>query len=302
MVPAAPDLPPPLQVHATFNSPLLAVNHVACSAHPSGPGSEEPVLSPRIVLPRRGLFVYHLGGASHVADPNVAFLLDPWDACRVSHPVPGGDACTVLVPSPWLLEEVFGKEGALVEIRSEARFRTKRIGSSPQVQLALRCLLAAVEGSSSDLLTETCTLAVLEALLRPSGSGLPGPGAARRYAERAREFLATAPEGQHRLEDIATAARCSPFHLARHFRSLTGLSLHQYQTCLRLTLALDRLAEGEQDLARLAVDLGFSHHSHFTARFRAELGVTPRALRSALGRRDLDDMRRILTARLARER
>lgn len=68
MVPVVPNPVSSLRVHATFSSPLLAVSHVACSAHPSGPGPEEPVASPRIILPRRGLFVYHVGGASHVAD------------------------------------------------------------------------------------------------------------------------------------------------------------------------------------------------------------------------------------------
>jgi AraC-like DNA-binding protein len=36
-----------------------------------------------------------------------------------------------------------------------------------------------------------------------------------------------------------------------------------------------RLSGGESDIARLAVDLGFSNHSHLTTSFRREFGFTP---------------------------
>jgi methylphosphotriester-DNA--protein-cysteine methyltransferase len=52
-------------------------------------------------------------------------------------------------------------------------------------------------------------------------------------------------------------------------------------------LALDRLQAGEDDLARLAAELGFAGHSHFTEQFRRSYGATP------------SQVRKILTARRA---
>jgi AraC family transcriptional regulator len=82
-----------------------------------------------------------------------------------------------------------------------------------------------------------------------------------------------------------TRVDCSPFHLARQFRSITGETIARYLLRLRLAIALERLAEGEDDLMRLACELGFAHHSHFSARFRDVFGLTPSAARELSARR-----------------
>jgi AraC-like DNA-binding protein len=51
---------------------------------------------------------------------------------------------------------------------------------------------------------------------------------------------------------------------------------------LRARAALERLAGGERDLARLAAELGFADQSHLTRVVRSETGRTPAALRRAL--------------------
>ena len=51
---------------------------------------------------------------------------------------------------------------------------------------------------------------------------------------------------------------------------------------LRVRAALDRCAEGERELARLAAELGFADQAHLTRAVRAETGTTPAALRAAL--------------------
>jgi AraC-like DNA-binding protein len=60
------------------------------------------------------------------------------------------------------------------------------------------------------------------------------------------------------------------------------MSLHGYRQRLRLAAALQRLEEGERDLAALAHDLGYSSQSHLGAVFRRELGVTPAQARLEL--------------------
>lgn len=204
-----------LRVDKSFVSPHLAVRSVLCRAHASGRSPEEPVDRPRIILPRRGVFIYHLHRAEFVADANSAFLLDPGDVCRVSHPVDGGDDCTVLIPGTALLEEVFGEGGWLDGSGPFPRFTVKRIGVAPRLRLGLWALHAGMEEPEAPLLAEEIAMHLLDGLVqRPSGS--PAACAQRGWIERARAFLAGAPSERHSLDTIGRAVHCSPFHLARH--------------------------------------------------------------------------------------
>jgi AraC-like DNA-binding protein len=84
------------------------------------------------------------------------------------------------------------------------------------------------------------------------------------------------------LTRIARALGVSVFHLCRSFRRATGLTLHAYRDQVRLRAALERLEQGERDLTRLALDLGYSSHSHFTAAFRRSFGTSPSRTRKLL--------------------
>ena len=53
------------------------------------------------------------------------------------------------------------------------------------------------------------------------------------------------------------------------------MPIHRYLTQLRLRSSLERLADGANDLTALALELGFSSHSHFTDAFRREFGHAP---------------------------
>jgi AraC-like DNA-binding protein len=130
------------------------------------------------------------------------------------------------------------------------------------------------------------TPALLQAALLPAHRAVPGEGRSWAAVQRARHFMAVRAmaleETRWTLDDVADAACCSLFHLARLFRRHTGMSLHGYRQRLRLAAALQRLEEGERDLAALAHDLGYSSQSHLGAVFRRELGVTPAQARLEL--------------------
>jgi len=53
---------------------------------------------------------------------------------------------------------------------------------------------------------------------------------------------------------------------------------------VRVRAALERVAGGDDCLAGLAADVGFSDQSHLCRVIRKETGDTPTALRHALGR------------------
>jgi transcriptional regulator GlxA family with amidase domain len=106
--------------------------------------------------------------------------------------------------------------------------------------------------------------------------------ASRRLAlvDEAREALADEPEVS--LLDLAKGLAVSPHHLSRIFHTATGRTIARHRIRLRVRDALERLAGGERDLARLAADLGLADHSHLCRIVRDETGTTPSVLRSAL--------------------
>ena len=96
--------------------------------------------------------------------------------------------------------------------------------------------------------------------------------------KRTKYYLEEHLSDQIRLVDIGQAVGASPAYLTATFRRFEGLALHQYLTQLRLARALADLPRTE-NLTTLALDTGFSSHSHFTAAFRRAFGCTPSQFR-----------------------
>lgn len=274
-----------------FDSPLVRVFDVTCHAPKSSCSDEECCSVTQIVVPRRGVFIMHHRGTPIVADANTALIFGVGDTYQVSHPVDGGDQCTVLVPRPELVEDAVGSV--------EARHGT----IDTATQLGVHVLTHTMTTGMTDRLeAEESAVLVLNTLSENFRSSLSLSGQRvseyqQQRADQVRSLLAGQPTEDWHLESIARAVHCSPFHLARQFRAVTGESIARYLLRLRLALALDRLTQGETDLARLAAELGFAHHSHFSARFRSVFGTTPTAVRNTLTKRSFQQMSKIVTAK-----
>jgi AraC-like DNA-binding protein len=157
-----------------------------------------------------------------------------------------------------------------------------RLGPEAHWRLA-RCRAALDAGAPDRLALEEAALELLPSAASTASAEVAGASLRpHRAVERARELIAAAPAADLSLQELAGAVACSPFHLARRFRRATGLGLHAYRTRLRMALALQRLADGEEALIQLALDLGYASHSHFSAAFRACYGLPPSRARELL--------------------
>ena len=277
-------------VTVLFDSPLLRITGIDCRHPRGGCGCERGDERTHLALLRRGGFGYHLRGAVYVGDPATALLYRAGDSYRISHPFDGGDACTCFELASEHEDEVFGRR--LREGADAAR------AIAPVDQYRHHALHGAlVRGEGDRLLAEESAAVLCQRILR--GGALPAgalPASARRLARRAQEILLADPTDDAGLASVAARVGCSPFHLARVFRRTLGITLTDYRTRLRLALALAHLAEGADDLAALACELGFSHHSHFGAAFRRHIGVTPALARARLRPDALARARRDLIA------
>lgn len=244
-----------------LDEPLVTAADVDCHAPRSSAGAAEWNTATELVLPRRGVFVVHRGGEPVVADPATAVVLRAGEEYRVSHPVEHGDRCTALAFATGIVEEAL-PDATHVVLRPATQLRAALVTARPT--------LAGEEGA----------LLLLADIASDAGDRTRVTPAIARCVEDVRVLLAADPARPWRLRDVAAAVHVSPYHLARQFRVATGETIARYVTRLRLALALDRIAAGEDDLARLAHDAGFAHHSHLSARFRALFSLTPSQVRT----------------------
>jgi AraC family transcriptional regulator len=269
--------------HLLVKTAAVRVFDVVCRAPRSGYGLGEYNPAAQLALPRRGVFVLERRGDPVVVDPTTAVILAGDDEYRVAQPTDGGDEGTVLVLSPELLEEATGGVGGKL-----GRLR-------PGDQLAVCMVTGALRDARIDAFEAENTVLLLLARLSRTFAANEEPcrlGTAQRLRiEQARALLAGAPASRWDLHRLGRVLHCSPFHLARQFRAATGETISQYLLRLRLALALERLAGDERDIARLAIETGFAHHSHFTARFHRTFGITPKHARQMLTKTKLEQLR-----------
>lgn len=99
-------------------------------------------------------------------------------------------------------------------------------------------------------------------------------GVVRADIRRSIEFLQCAYPQAISVKEVAAVAGLSEFYFMRTFQSMTGLSVHQYLTQLRLVRAKGLLAKGVS-AAQVATDVGFFDQSHLIKHFRVHFGTTP---------------------------
>ncbi|MGI8712487.1 MAG: helix-turn-helix transcriptional regulator [Solirubrobacteraceae bacterium] len=117
---------------------------------------------------------------------------------------------------------------------------------------------------------------------RPVASARPATQRARQaLVNDVRETLVAHPERS--LPELAHQVGVSPHHLSRTFHSLTGHTVSRHRMLLRAREALERIAQGDASMARVAADLGFADQSHLHRVVREQTGRSPSALRRALG-------------------
>lgn len=255
----------------------IAVADVSCRHEPGVGHADEHTGLHALVFVRRGCFVRRAEGVETVLDPTVAYAMNPGDEQRYDHPHAGGDDCTALFLDAGLAASIWGGDPTLP---------AGPIATSPELDLGHRLLLArARRGTGEEELVERAIGLAARALeQKDSGrvaSGRPATVRARRaLADDARAILAADPGRS--LPELARVLSVSPHHLSRVFRDMTGETISRHRMRLRARGALERLAGGERNLARLAADLGFADQSHLVRVVRDETLRTPAALRRAL--------------------
>jgi AraC family transcriptional regulator len=249
-----------------------------------------------IVLPFSGVFSKHDAPGRHVVGtPSHAVFFAADAPYRIGYPGGIGDRAVALRFGEALAPEWLDPRGNGEALPSNALL--------PAKAMMLRNLLwTRLERAEADEFeAEALGLDLLNLSLksvRNSSPTIRPQARARRTRalERVKEAVALAPARKWNVAKLADIANLSPFHLCHVFREAVGTSIYDYVLHERLAQTLDAVLEGD-DLTTVALDAGFTSHSHFTARFRGFFGCTPAALRRNARTAEIAELRKIVTAR-----
>ncbi|WP_051652570.1 helix-turn-helix transcriptional regulator [Kitasatospora cheerisanensis] len=226
-----------------------------------------------VSLIRSGCMVLRAGGREEFVDPTTGFLLCRGDDAAVAHLARRPDLSTVVQFHQDVHGECPGASGPQV------------LPVDAGLDLAHRGLVAACRaGADSFEVAERANrlLAGLvggrEPAARPRRAATVA--AHRRLVHQACAALIDGPPTAG-LEEISRLVGCSPFHLSRVFRAVTGRTLTGYRNQLRVRAVVEELG-GARPLRELAAKYGFADQAHLTRVFRRHAGELPKVVRAAL--------------------
>jgi len=238
-----------------------------------------------LVLVRRGGYWREVQGRGAYLGPTDAFFERPLVEQRIAHHRATGDRCTSL----WL------SESAVCALTGDASVPDEPITTTPAIDLRHRELVVALRRGIDRFETDERLAQLVGALAERA---VPGRLTARRATTRAshhrivqhaREAILADPAGAD-LADLARTLGHTRFHVSRVFARVSGMTLAQFRNRVRVAIAVDRLADGYENLAALSADLGFVDQSHLSRVVRLATGERVGDLRRRLGPPDGRDL------------
>lgn len=262
-----------------FASDTLAVGTHRLPASDPRFASYGPTSAFFVVFPRNCTMLEYAGGESFTGSPAVAPLYNRGQEYRRRKLSDEGDFCDWFAIAPETLRAVVARfDPAAADSDRPLRFSHVAVESRDYLEQR-----AVVDDPSDALFVEETMLNVLARLLARAYAHRSAASPTRRQRELARAaalLIDRTFRDDWPLTRIANEVGSSPFHLARAFKRTMGVTIHQRRLLLRLHTSLEMLRDSRNDISRIALDLGFSDHSHFTAAFRQRFGITPSRYRA----------------------
>jgi AraC-like DNA-binding protein len=262
-----------------YQSDLVTIGAWRCDREYPKFSDTGPVRQDCFVFPRTAVTIEHEDAPAFVANPNIVTFYNDSERYVRREISAEGDRCDWYAVRRDLAREAVRAVRTDVD---DAPFAWHRGRCDARTYLLQRRLFnGVVSGAIADsMAVDEAVLALLDGVI--GARECPSHEAKRRgVIHDVERMLSARFDEDLDLPQIAAHVGVSVYHLCRTFREGTGLALHQYLRQLRIRHGLEKVCETASPLSRIAVDLGFAHHSHFTSAFRRDFAVTPSELRRA---------------------
>ena len=266
-----------------FASDLVCLGRFRCAPADLSFKGGEPCTGHTVVFPRRAVWIQHEGREPFVADPATVPLYNRGQIYTRRPIDPRGDACEWMAFPSAVINDALREAGHPRQEAPDAPFDRMAAISNGRIYAAQRRMFAAAARTERDgAALDEASLLLLDLVVRQQrrAAGAAGPPAIE-AVEEARRLLNLEEGRRWPLGALARACGLSPYRLCREFRRATGMTMSAYRIGLRVFASLEALP-GARDLSAIALDAGFSSHSHFSAAFRRVFQTTPSALRRLL--------------------
>ena len=159
---------------------------------------------------------------------------------------------------------------------------------NPQIEAIAMMLLAEFQQKHFDngLYLDSLTNVLAVNLLRHHTASKPQlpiyeGGLSPRQLSQVLDYIDTYLDKNIKLADLAQLLDMSSFHFSRLFKQSIGITPHQYLSQQRVERAKELLKQTDRLIIDIALECGFSSHSHLSKQFRQFTGMTPKAYRSS---------------------
>lgn len=274
-----------------FDSGLVRIGAFRC--HPGHPAfhNSGPPENCCFVFPRTAVAIQHEHEQAFVANPNVVTFYNKGQSYLRNAISTEGDRCDWFGVDIDIVQDVVREFDPNLASRPERPFRFTHAWTDAHTYLLQRRTFEhVVSGTAEEPLgVEELVVNLLERVIRAVyGRSSPSPSQAMAPSQRdivhhVELVLSERWEEHLRLRDIAAEAEVSVYHLCRMFRRATGMTLHNYRQRLRVRWSLESVMASSRPLVDIALEAGFSSHSHFTSSFQREFAHTPSVLRASKG-------------------
>lgn len=274
-----------------FESDVFSISEFRCACKYLHKTGEEAAPGHEIVFPQKGFFKRRNALGKTQADPGLVLFFNKDQPYEIEHPLGGGDVCSVFSMSPSVLRDLVGQRDQETIFLETMPFKInhQRIDLTTSLRHQLVLKRAANLPKENNFGFEEETLGFLGSLFEKTSNSRSGAISKNKTAtreahkalvERTILYLNKNFSKIFSISELAKAVFSSPFHLSRVFKKEAGIPLHAYISGLRLRAALNGLRETKGPITELALDLGFSSHSHFSSAFKRAFSLSPKAYRN----------------------
>jgi AraC-like DNA-binding protein len=253
------------------------VADIMCTSGPRDSSFEEAHSGVSIAIVVAGSFDYRSRRGRHLMTPGSLLLGNPGECYECGHEHASGDRCISFHYQPEFFDQLLkGSDASLGGFKS-SRIAPLRASS----ELVARTILAL--GSAPSMSWEEIAIDVAVAAARLGTTSAAPRNAVGRdvsaYVTDCVRAIECHPSAATSLDALASRGGLSSFQFLRAFRSLTGITPHQFILRTRLRAAAARIAADDARIIDVALDAGFGDLSNFNHAFRAEFRATPTAFR-----------------------